>query len=210
MKNLKTSMSKILSATLALCLAAGMAVPAFAASTQPASENTETTVPVTISAQATTFDVTLPTDFPTTVDPDTGETTNGQDATITNGSSGSIVVTQVKVTNYGTWRLAAFDADLRNASVDSNQIGVSVRPVGGRQALAANAGTQLKTTSASATEQVLLNASSASAGEWVIDAKNSGSTDELTISYDTNASPVSQDITNERVASIVITVSWNK
>ena len=70
-------------------------------------------------------------------DPDTGETTNGQDATITNGSSGSIVVTQVKVTNYGTWRLAAFDADLRNASVDSNQIGVAVRPVGGRQALAA-------------------------------------------------------------------------
>ena len=119
-------------------------------------------------------------------------------------------MTQVKVTNYGTWRLAAFDADLRNASVDSNQIGVAVRPVGGRQALAANAGTQLKTTSASATEQVLLNASSASAGEWVIDAKNSGNTDELTISYDTNASPVSQDITNERVASIVITVSWNK
>ena len=201
---------KLLSMALALSCVASLAVPAFADNTQAATENTETVVPVTISAEATTFDVTLPTDFPTSVDPDTGETTNGQDTTITNGSSGSIVVTQIKITNYGRWKLAAFDADLRNEDVDSNQIGVAVKPVGGRQSLGENAGTVLKTTASSQTEQILLTTTSETADEWVIDATNAGSSDELTISYDTNASPVSETITNQRVASIIITVSWNK
>ena len=200
---------KILSLALAATCAASLSIPSFAA-TQAATENTETTVPVTISAEATTFSVTVPTDFPTSVDPDTGETTNASDATITNNSSGSIRVSQIKVTNYGAWKLADFNADLRNAGVDSNRIGVAVQPVGGRQALAANAGTQLATTNDSETEQVLLNSSGATADEWVLDAANAGNTDQLTISYDTNATPVSASITNQRVASIVITVSWNK
>ena len=200
-------MKKALSMMLALALAASMSLPAFA-SDQAASENTETTIPVTISAAATTFDVTVPTSFPTTVDPDTGETVNATDATITNGSSGSIAVSQIKVTNYGGWHLAAFDDDLRNADVDSNQIGVAVTPIGGRSA--GTGGTQLKTTDASTTEQTLLTSAGATADEWIIDAANAGDTDELTISYDTNASPVSETITNAQVASIVVTVSWNK
>ena len=198
-------MKKALSLMLTLALAASLGIPAFATNAQ---ENTETTIPVTISAEATTFDVTVPTDFPTTVDPVTGETVNATDATIVNNSSGSIYVSEIRVTNYGEWKLADFDADLRNADVDSNQIGVAVKPIGGRSA--GTGGTQLKTAAASATAQTLLTSESATSGEWVIDAKNSGSTDELTISYDTIASPVSASITNERVASIIVTVSWNK
>lgn len=198
-------MKKTLSLILSLALAASLGVPAFATNAQ---ENTETTIPVTISAEATTFDVTVPTDFPTTVDPVTGETVNATDATIVNNSSGSIYVSEIRVTNYGEWKLADFDADLRNADVDSNQIGVAVKPIGGRSA--GTDGTQLKTAAASATAQTLLTSESTTSGEWVIDAKNSGNTDELTISYDTIASPVSASITNERVASIVVTVSWNK
>ena len=198
-------MKKALSLMLTLALAASLGIPAFATSAQ---ENTETTIPVTISAEATTFDVTVPTDFPTTVDPVTGETVNANDATIVNNSSGSIYVSEIRVTNYGEWKLADFDADLRNADVDSNQIGVAVKPIGGRSA--GTGGTQLKTAAASTAAQTLLTSESATSGEWVIDAKNSGNTDELTISYDTIASPVSASITNERVASIVVTVSWNK
>ena len=198
-------MKKALSLMLTLALTASLGIPAFAASAQ---ENTETTIPVTISAEATTFDVTVPTDFPTTVDPVTGETVNATDATIVNNSSGSIYVSEIRVTNYGDWKLADFDADLRNADVDSNQIGVAIQPIGGRSA--GTGGTQLKTAAASTTVQTLLTSESATSGEWVIDAKNSGNTDELTISYDTIASPVSASITNERVASIVVTVSWNK
>ena len=198
---------KTLSMLLAFALAASMSLPAFAAD-QAAGQDTETTIPVTISAEATTFDVTVPTSFPTTVDPDTGETVNATDATITNNSSGSIAVSRIKVTNHGEWKLAAFDADLRNADVDSNLIGVAVKPVGGRNADAN--GMQLKTTAASETEQVLLTAASAEADEWIINAKNDGDTDELTIRYDTNASPVSVTISNAQVASIIVTVSWNK
>ena len=200
-------MKKAISLILSLVMAASLNLTAFAAD-QAAGKDTETTIPVTISAEATTFDVTVPTDFPTEVDPDTGETINATDTTITNNSSGSIYVSQIKVTNYGGWKLAAFDADLRNADVDSNQIGVAVKPVGGRSA--GEGGTVLKTTAASQTEQVLLTSEGATAKEWVIDAKNAGDTDQLTISYDTNATPVSQTISNAQVASIVVTVSWNK
>ena len=200
-------MKKAISLILSLVMAASLSLTAFAAD-QAAGKDTETTIPVTISAEATTFDVTVPTDFPTEVNPDTGETINATDATITNNSSGSIYVSQIKVTNYGGWKLAAFDADLRNADVDSNQIGVAVKPVGGRSA--GEGGTVLKTTAASQTEQVLLTGESTTAEEWIIDAKNSGDTDQMTISYDTNATPVSQTISNAQVASIVVTVSWNK
>lgn len=195
-------MKRTLSMLLALALGASMSVSAFATS---AGQDTETTIPVRISAAATTFDVTVPTSFPTDVDPDTGDTTDATDAKITNNSSGSIVVSQIKVTKYGAWSLADYDTDLRNADVDSNQIGIAVRPVGGRNA--GEGGTQLKTTAANANEQTLLAAAN---DQWVIDAKNDGDTDELTISYDTKVSPVSAALTNEQVASIVVTISWNK
>ena len=90
-------MKKTLSLMLTLALAASLGIPAFATNAQ---ENTETTIPVTISAEATAFDVTVPTDFPTTVDPVTGETVNATDATIVNNSSGSIYVSEIRVTNY--------------------------------------------------------------------------------------------------------------
>ena len=192
---------------LALAISASMVVPTFAAD-QAAGQDRETTIPVTISAEATTFDVTVPTSFPTTVDPDTGETVESSDATITNHSSGSIRVSQLKVTKYGDWKLAAYDADLRNEKVDSNQIGVAVKPVGGRNA--GTDGTKLKTTAGNANEQILLSDSAEEASEWVIDSNNAGDTDELTISYDTNVSPVSRNLTNAQVASIVVTVTWNK
>lgn len=193
---------RMLSLVLALALGASMSVSAFAAA---AGQDTETTIPVTISAAATTFDVTVPTAFPTDVNPDTGETTDATDAKITNNSSGSIVVSQIKVAKYGDWKLASYDADLRNEDVDSNQIGIAVKPVGGRNA--GTGGTQLKTTAANTAEQTLLSSAN---DEWIIDAKNDGATDELTISYDTKVSPVSTALTNEQVASIVVTISWNK
>ena len=192
---------------LALAISMLLSAPVFAAD-QAANRDSETTIPVTISAAATTFDVTVPTSFPTSIDPDTGEATASGRAKIINNSSGSVIVSQIKVTNYGSWKLAAFSANLRNADVDSNLIGVAVKPVGGRNA--GTGGTQLKTTTGSATEQILLSNTSAEASEWIIDAKNPGDTDELSILYDTKVSPVSGTIHDAQVASIVITLRWNK
>ncbi len=201
------NMKRLFSLMLALALVASIDIPAFAAD-QPANKDGETTIPVTISAAASTFDVTVPTSFPSSVDPDTGNTTAPGNATIINNSSGAIVVSQIKVQQYGVWKLAAYDDDLRNAAVDSNLIGVSVQPKGGRSS--GSGGTTLKTTSASATEQLLLTSASKEAEEWIIDAKNDGNTDELTIVYSTKVSPVSSTVSNEQAASVIITLRWYK
>lgn len=196
--------NKLLTAALSLACALALGVPAFAE--QSAALDTESTIPVTISAEATTFDVTVPTSFPTSVDPETGETTNPDGVKITNNSAASIYVSKIEVRKYDDWALGGFAEDLRNYDVDDNIIGVSVTPVGGRNA--GTGGTALVTTkNGGADTQVLLNAKS---GEWIIDASNSGNTDELTLDYDTNATPVSTTITDKQVASIVITIAWNK
>lgn len=197
-------LGKILTTALSLICALALSAPAFA--DQSAGLDTESTIPVTISAEATTFDVTVPTSFPTSVDPETGETTNPDEVKITNNSAAPIYVSRIEVKKYDDWKLGGFAEDLRNYKVDDNVIGVSVKPIGGRSA--GTGGTALVTTkNGGAESQVLLSTKS---DEWVIDAKNNGTTDELTIDYDTNATPVSVKLTNKQVASIVITIAWNK
>ena len=197
-----TKFTRIITTALSLACALTLALPAAATD---ATLDTESTIPVTISAEATTFDVTVPTTFPTSVDPETGETTNPE-VKITNNSAAPIYVSKIEVKKYDDWKLGGFAEDLRNYDVDANVIGVAVKPVGGRSA--GTGGTALLTTKdGGADAQTLLNAKNE---EWVIDAKNSGTTDELTIDYDTNATPVSTTITNKQVASIVITIAWYK
>ena len=217
-------LNKLLSLCLALGCVMGASIPAFADNTVSA-DNTATSIPVQIDARATTFDVTLPTALPTTVDPATGETTAASNVSIVNGSVGSIRVSEIKVINKTSnaleavetgWYLKDYDAyDFHNADVDSNGVGISVKPVGGRSA--GTGGTALKTDGSSESLQTLLTytkggaGNTASADEWVLDAADANSdSDELTVSYDTRATSVSQDIVNQQVASIIITVAWNK
>lgn len=220
----KYQFRKIATLALSLVCAMGLAANASAASVDAA--NTATSVPVQLSAEATRFSVTLPTALPTSIDPGTGETTTAKTADITNNSAGSVRVTQMVIINKTSadlsgvatgWNLKGFSTfDFANADVDSNYVGVSVRPVGGRSKLAAGAGTALMTTSDNEGMQTLLTytkggtGNTASADEWVMDAKNDGDTDKLTLSYDTAATRVSADIVNQQVASLVITVGWNK
>lgn len=194
------------SAALTAVMALSLAVPAFADTISK--ENQETKIPVKISAEATIFNVTLPTDFPITVDPTTGETTGANNADITNNSAGSIKVSKIEVENYDVWNLAAYDTDMSKEKVDSNKIGVMVSPKGGANATAG--GTELKTTNGNTTKQTLLDADSATASEWVMNGKSAADgSNKLTVNYDAKVSPVSQSITNTQVASIVVTVAWN-
>ena len=209
---------KILSLVLAGVMALALAVPALADDTQSAGEGQNTEVPVMIEAQATTFSVTVPTEFPTAVDPDGGNIPI--DAKIINNSTGAVYVSNITVKNYAktdgtdaenakvTWYLDAYDGDLRNMDVDSNHIGVSVTPSGGRAQTAKGNGHAIQTTDASTTEQELLNTKN---DEWVIDATDGadGGSDELSVTYATNATPVSGYF-NGQVATIVIVVAWNK
>ena len=220
---------KFMSVALASLCMASSAVPAFATTTPVAPGTTasqgldaESTIPVTISAEPTVFNVEVPTSLPIAVDPVTGESL-APDAVIKNNSSAPVYVSNITVnrSTSGTyadssgfttpWTLGGFDADLRNEDVDANKVGVAVSPVGGRAATAAGAGTQLKTSGAEGKTltEVLLNSKSA---EWVIDATDgqAGGSDELTLDYATNVTPVSKQITNAEVANIVITIAWNK
>lgn len=197
---------RIATFVLSMAMLMGLAVPAFAADVSQ--ENSSTTIPVIISAKATTFDVTLPTQFPITVDPKTGEATSSDKAEITNNSAGAIKVSKIQVDKAGEWKLAAYDTDMSKEKVDSNKIGVQVAPKGGRNAT--SGGTYLKTTDANTDTQVLLDGAGANADQWIINGKGAGDeSNKLTVQYGAKASPVSKDVTNEQVASIILTVAWD-
>lgn len=196
------------SAALSAVMALSLAVPAFAENQAATGENQETKIPVTVSATATIFDVTVPTGFPITIDPATGETTGANNAEITNNSAGAVKVSKIEVEHAGAWNLAAYDTDMSKEKVDSHKIGVQVAPKGGRNAT--SGGTYLKTTDADADTQVLLDGTGANADQWIINGKGAGDeSNKLTVQYGAKVSPVSKTVTNEQVASIILTVAWD-
>lgn len=114
---------------LSMALAASlMAVPAQAAvSTAGGSDET----PVTITAQATTFSVTVPTSIAVHVDAKGVATVADNTALqIVNESAGAVKVTKVQIQG-DAWKLADYNggdrALLAKEKVDSNQIGLSLK-----------------------------------------------------------------------------------
>ena len=201
---------RMTSMALAAAMALSMAVPAMAAEGNVNEEGGSSTIPVSVSAKATHFDVTLPTKFPVTVDPDSGDASTSGKTEITNTSAGSIKVSNISVERVGQWKLSDYSIDMSKEAVDCKKIALSVAPKGGD--LGADVvGTALLTTDGDETQQTLLNADTATADEWVINGKNvSDETNKLTIKYDAKVAPVSADIENEHIANIIVTVSWNK
>lgn len=203
---------KALSMATGAVLAMAMTASAFAAGGNAVALDqgkSENKIPVPLTAAATTFDVTVPTNFPGTLDPTTGKVTAADNAIITNNSYGSVKVSQIDVENADDWHLAAFATDMSKVQVDSNKIGLQVTPVGGKQGNGTT-GTPLPTTDASATKQTLLAEGGATAGEWIINGKDAADkSNQLTLKYDMNASAVSAAITNKTVANIIVTVAWN-
>lgn len=200
---------KIASAAMSAFMAMAMTATSFAAGNAAdlSGGKSENTIPVQISADATVFDVTVPTAFPVTMDPSTGVVTPADNTIITNNSYGSIKVSNIKVNKVGDWKLAAYDTDMSKEAVDANKIGVQITPQGGAQG---SKGTALATTNADANTQTLLDDAAGTAAEWIINGKDAtDQSNKLTVLYNANASAVSQTITNATVANIVVTVSWN-
>lgn len=202
---------KFASSVVGVVLAMAMTSSAFAAGNASAltGGKSENTIPVNISAEATVFDVTVPTAFPVTLDPTTGEVSAADNTVITNQSYGSVKVSNIKVDKADDWKLAAYDTDMSKEEVDANKIGVQIAPKGGAQG-AAVTGTALATTNANAETQTLLTADAATADEWIINGKDAtDGSDKMTLVYKANASAVSAKITNKTVANIVVTIAWN-
>ena len=199
--------TKLLSLMMILALAVASVPAVWAESTQIVTTvDKETVIPITITAETTRLSVTLPTAFPMVINPETGECQTPDDVKIVNGSSGAVRVSELRVERAGDWSLASFEADLRNANVDSNQIGVSVQPTGGR---AGGSGTALTTSGVNIASEILLNGENA---EWIIDATDGedGGSDELGLVYSAATTPVSARVYNAQVASIIITITWNR
>lgn len=200
---------KIASAAMSAFMAMAMTATSFAAGNAAdlSGGKSENTIPVNISADATVFDVTVPTAFPVTMDPSTGVVTPADNTIITNNSYGSIKVSNIKVNKAGDWKLAAFDTDMSKEEVDANKIGVQITPKGGAKG---GNGTPLATNETDADTQTLLTDAADTADEWIINGKDAADqSNKLTVLYNANASAVSQTITNATVANIVVTVSWN-
>ena len=107
--------NKILSLALAAVLALALAVPAFAENTITTSGAAADATPVNITAVATTFNVTVPTQIDVTVNADSTVTCPAASAvTITNGSNGRVKVSSLAVNNGAAWAVASYNGGNRS------------------------------------------------------------------------------------------------
>ena len=88
--------------------------------------------PITVTAEASTFDVTVPTRIPLVINAD-GGVTAPTDVKIVNGSAGSVQVSSIAMNN-GDWSLTDYNggnrSKLAEAKVDSKKLGLSLTAAG--------------------------------------------------------------------------------
>lgn len=179
---------------LSMALAASlMAVPAQAAVTAPGNGET----PVTITAEATTFSVTVPTAIPLTVKAD-GNVEVPTGLKIVNESAGKVKVSAITATD-GTWTLVDYNngdrANLAKDKVDAKKLGLSLTAGG-------NAVTSTGSSALTAVDSA----------KWVMEGKGTGTTNELPITVGAIATAVSQAQTFDdanAAAKVVFTLAWD-
>ena len=96
-------------------------------------------VPVTVTREAATFSVTVPTTLPISVDAN-GNVTTATDAAINNNSGASVAVTKVELAYLSDWTLAAYSRDILNLPVDTRQFGLQMN-IGDKTVATSNSGT---------------------------------------------------------------------
>lgn len=182
---------------LSMALAASlMAVPAYAADT-PIHAPGGGETPVTITAEATSFCVTVPAAIPLTVRADgtVGVPTNLK---IVNHSAGKVQVTNISAERM-SWDIADFNngdrSKLAKEKVDSNQLGLALSTNFGSAVTSTGSGNMTFTGSA-----------------WVLDGGSADEGTELDIQVAAIATAVSKGGTFEgdnAAAKIVFTVGWD-
>jgi len=182
---------------LSMALAASlMAVPAYAAGT-PVNAPGSGETPVTITAEATSFSVTVPAAIPLTVRADgtVGVPTNLK---IVNHSAGKVQVTNISAERM-SWDIADFNngdrSKLAKEKVDSNQLGLR---------LSTNFGSAVTTTGSG---NMTLTGSA-----WVLDGGSVDEGAELDIEVAAIATAVSKGGTftgDNAAAKVVFTVGWD-
>ena len=190
--------NRILASILSLCLMCGMMLPAYAAPEPVMTEtleeaNSTATADVLLTAEASTFNVSVPTCIPIFVNADGTVTCPLPRVTcIYNSGTGAVKVTKIDMNN-GTWTLASFNGGNRDKlaqeKVDANKLGFQLS-VTGDSVETVDGGSQTLEHDAS---------------KWTINPN-----DSLQITTAAIATAVSGAIyEGEPAANVVFTIGWN-
>lgn len=152
--------------------------------------------PVTLTAAASTFNVTVPTSIPLVVGADS-KVTSPSGVKIINNSAGLVKVTAIAM-NDGTWTMTDYNGGDRSKlaaeKVGSNKLGLSLT-AGGNTVASSKNGSQSPAIDST---------------KWRIAGKNTGN-NGLPITVGAIASAVSTKIENAvTAANVVFTVAWDK
>ena len=152
--------------------------------------------PVTLTAAASTFNVTVPTSIPLVVGADS-KVTSPSDVKIINNSAGPVKVAAIAM-NDGVWTMTDYNGGDRSKlaaeKVGSNKLGLSLT-AGGNTVASSKNGSQSPVIDST---------------KWRITGKNTGN-NELPITVGAIASAVSTKIENAvTAANVVFTVAWDK
>lgn len=119
------NMRKMLTGALACAMALSMSVPAFAADVETAGGNSGD-IPVTVTAEAPTFRVTMPASFNIHVDAN-GTVTMAETYAITNQSNGAVDVKGMTASAAGSYTLVDFtDHQFSGDKVNARNLGLSI------------------------------------------------------------------------------------
>lgn len=143
-------------------------------------------VPVTVAREAATFNVTVPTTLPISVDAD-GNVTTATDAAINNNSGAPVAVTKVELTSQSNWTLAAYSRDILNLPVDTKQFGLQM-----------NIGNKTIATSNSGTSDIL----SDSLNARIAKSQN------CAVNYNALFPAQTAAVSDTQIANVVFTVGW--
>lgn len=157
--------------------------------TQKVDENGAANIPITVTREAATFSVTVPTSLPVTVAAD-GTVTVADNATIENNGSCAVCVKNVKVTASENWALASFDksAMLKEAP-GTKKVGLSI-----------TMGSKTAATSAAGQSEDI---GSYDNTDITIAAGN-----KLKVTYDATIPAQPNGLTQEQAASVIFTIDW--
>lgn len=143
-------------------------------------------VPVTVAREAATFNVTVPTTLPISVDAD-GNVTTATDAAINNNSGAPVAVTKVELTSQSNWTLAAYSRDILNLPVDTKQFGLQM-----------NIGNKTIATSNSGTSDILSDSLNAQIAKG----------QKCAVTYNALFPAQTAAVLNTQIANVVFTVGW--
>lgn len=182
-------MKKLTSLILSTALVFSLSIPALAATdvTTPGG-NAET--PVTLTAAAATFSVTVPMNFPINVDAE-GKVLTATGLKIVNKSSGMVEVANVSVSGASDWEITSYDTDMGKEKVGAKKVGFIFNGD--------------KTIDDTGTITMTADSWKALAGK----NDDVANTDELPITYDAKLPAQRDAIDSENVANITFVIRWH-